>query len=165
MTDLSSALASARALETPRAGTVGTGRRRRQRCRCAPTSLAVPPCFRHSYESMTKPRTRKCRACGSRFAPVGRGRPPTYCSSRCRQRAYSSRLRRRRRRSAPQALLDADLHEMRLRTIVPRLVAVALIDFGIVLDAERQALVDRLALEAAYEAPLARKPRRRRQAS
>lgn len=54
---------------------------------------------------------------------------------------------------------------MRLRTIVPRLVAVALIDFGIVLDAERQALVDRLALEAAYEAPLARKPRRRRQAS
>ena len=34
---------------------------------------------------------RECDACGTRFEPVGRGRPPKYCSDPCRQRAWALR--------------------------------------------------------------------------
>lgn len=34
---------------------------------------------------------RECEACGTRFEPVGHGRPPKYCSDACRQRAWALR--------------------------------------------------------------------------
>ena len=34
---------------------------------------------------------RECEACGTKFAPVGHGRPPKYCSDACRQRAWALR--------------------------------------------------------------------------
>jgi hypothetical protein len=49
---------------------------------------------------------------------------------------------------------------MRLRALVPKLVAQALVEFGMVLPQEREQLIERLALEAALELPLARHPGR-----
>ncbi|MDO4911474.1 MAG: hypothetical protein Q3972_06995 [Corynebacterium sp.] len=42
---------------------------------------------------MPKPRRLKCKWCGKALNTTGRGRPKTYCSHSCRQRAYESRRR------------------------------------------------------------------------
>lgn len=39
------------------------------------------------------PEPLRCRHCAAEIRPSGQGRPPSYCSPGCRQRAYRNRLR------------------------------------------------------------------------
>lgn len=56
---------------------------------------------------------RECEACGTSFAPAGKGRPPKYCSDPCRQRAWA--LRR-----AGQQLGQGDPRPRVVREVVDR---------------------------------------------
>ena len=108
-------------------------------------------------------RLRKCRnpACTRAVRYGGHGRPPIYCTPACRQAAYLAR--RRKTASKPfAALVGIDAETARLRSLVPKLVAEALIGFGLILPDDREKLIERLALEAAVELPLQGRPRRRR---
>ncbi|MCX4752061.1 helix-turn-helix transcriptional regulator [Kitasatospora purpeofusca] len=60
----------------------------------APTCASEPACASESADPAVEAR---CPACGASLAQQQRpnGRPPTYCSSRCRSRAYRARGRDR----------------------------------------------------------------------
>lgn len=105
---------------------------------------------------------RTCKQCRNRFRPKGVGRPPSYCSPSCRQRAYEAR---RRRANAPGAALRADITEaMRLRESVAVEVIHALRRFGFTpadMSAEQfAALEEQLRLEQQFQAPARRRPGR-----
>ncbi len=103
---------------------------------------------------------RTCKSCRNRFRPKGVGRPPSFCSPSCRQRAYEAR---RRRANAPGAALRADITEaMRLQRSVDVAVIDALRRFGLtppgMTDEKFAALEQELQLEQQFQAPSKRRP-------
>ena len=61
--------------------------------------------------------SQKCPECGEGFVPKPLGRPPTYCSLKCRQDAYRHRLQRARDQQwrGTQGRLRAELAAARRR--------------------------------------------------
>jgi hypothetical protein len=72
----------------------------------------------------------RCPVCKTRFKVNLRGRPPTFCSQSCRQRAYEQR---RWSRPHPVELLARDLDTASVRNFIRQEVREALLAAGIVL--------------------------------
>jgi hypothetical protein len=74
-------------------------------------------------------RSVRCSVCKTRFKVNSRGRPPTFCSQSCRQRAYEQR---RWSRPHPVELLARDLDTARVRNVIRQEVREALLAAGII---------------------------------
>ena len=75
-------------------------------------------------------RSVRCPVCKTRFKVNSRGRPPTFCSRSCRQRAYEHR---KWSRPHPVELLARDIDTARVRDIIRQEVREALLAAGIIL--------------------------------
>ncbi|MDO4908560.1 MAG: hypothetical protein Q3962_01745 [Corynebacterium sp.] len=62
---------------------------------------------------MPIPRRRKCKWCGKELDLSKRGRPKTYCSHSCRQRAYEARQRTENVTDEQMSMLMDRLFELR----------------------------------------------------
>jgi hypothetical protein len=69
-------------------------------------------------------RSVRCPVCKKRFKVNARGRPPTFCSESCRQRAYEQR---RCSRPHPVELLARDIDTARVRNVIRQEVREALL--------------------------------------
>jgi hypothetical protein len=74
-------------------------------------------------------RSVRCPVCKKRFKVNSRGRPPTFCSRSCRQRAYEQR---RWSRPHPVELLARDIDTARVRDFMWQMLREALLAAGIV---------------------------------
>jgi hypothetical protein len=75
-------------------------------------------------------RSQLCPVCKKRFKAKSRGRPPTFCSRSCCQRAYE---RRKWSRPQPVELLARDIDTARVRDVIRREVREILVEAGIIL--------------------------------
>jgi hypothetical protein len=75
-------------------------------------------------------RSLRCPVCKLRFKVNSRGRPPTFCSQSCRQRAYEQR---RWSRPHPVELLARDIDTARVRDVIRQELREALLAAGIIL--------------------------------
>jgi hypothetical protein len=75
-------------------------------------------------------RSLRCPVCKKRFKVNSRGRPPTFCSRSCRQRAYEQR---RWSRPQPVELLARDIDTARVRDVIRQEVREILLEAGIIL--------------------------------
>jgi hypothetical protein len=75
-------------------------------------------------------RSVRCPVCKKRFKVNPRGRPPTFCSRSCRQRAYEQR---RWSRPHPIELLARGIDTARVRDVIRQEVREALLAAGIIL--------------------------------
>ena len=79
----------------------------------------------------TRRRTARCPVCKERFKINSpRGRPPTFCSRSCRQRAYE---RRKWSKPHPIELLARDLATVQVRDLIRQIVRDELVLAGIIL--------------------------------
>ena len=74
-------------------------------------------------------RSLRCPVCKKRFKVNSRGRPPTFCSRSCRQRAYEQR---RWSRPHPVELLARDIDTARVRDFMWQMLREALLSAGII---------------------------------
>jgi len=72
----------------------------------------------------------RCPVCKERFKIHPRGRPPTFCSRSCRQRAYEQR---KWSRPHPVELLARDIASVRVRDMIRQEIRQILLDAGITL--------------------------------
>jgi len=74
-------------------------------------------------------RSVRCPVCKTRFKVNSRGRPPTFCSQSCRQRAYEQR---KWSRPHPVEQLARDIDTARVRNVIREEVREALLAAGII---------------------------------
>ena len=86
---------------------------------------------------MTPPRsqarrrkTARCPVCKERFKIHPRGRPPTFCSRSCRQRAYEQR---KWSKPHPIELLARDIATVQVRDAIRQVARELLLEAGIIL--------------------------------
>src|SRR5262249_50314555 len=72
----------------------------------------------------------RCPVCKERFKIHPRGRPPTFCSRSCRQRAYEQR---KWSRPHPVELLARDIASVRVRSVIRQEIRQALLGAGVIL--------------------------------
>jgi hypothetical protein len=77
-----------------------------------------------------RPRSVRCPVCKKRFKVKSRGRPRTFCSRSCRQRAYEQR---RWSRPHPVELLARDIDTARVRDFMWQMLREALLAAGIII--------------------------------
>jgi hypothetical protein len=75
-------------------------------------------------------RSVRCPVCEKMFKINSRGRPPTFCSRSCRQRAYEQR---KWSRPHPVELLARDIDIARVRDVIRQELREALLTAGIIL--------------------------------
>jgi hypothetical protein len=109
---------------------------------------------------------RKCGWCREWFKPQPKGRPPSYCSASCRQRAFEQRREQRRRTDPLRAALDSDLAETmertKLRKRVIRMIEVLGLDPEQISDDKLYELIEIERLEDQTALPPARERRAKR---
>ena len=74
-------------------------------------------------------RTARCPICKKKFRINSRGRPPTFCSRSCCQRAYEQR---KWSRPHPVELLARDIDTARVRDFIRQELREGLLAFGII---------------------------------
>lgn len=91
--------------------------------------------FRHDLRHVAKcvMKITKCKCCKKKLAPV-RGRPPSYCSAACRQRAY----RKRQAVHPATRLIQGDLYKIRDDTARAKAAVKVLEELGNVVTLERR---------------------------
>ena len=77
-------------------------------------------------------RKRTCAWCREKFSPLGRGRPPRYCSDSCRQRAYEKRRAQRPSIGGALKALKRDLAQSQMDAHIREVVVQVLEDCGLI---------------------------------
>ena len=77
-------------------------------------------------------RKRSCTWCREKFLPSDRGRPPRFCSSSCRQRAYEKRRAQRPSIGGAFKALRRDIAGLRMDAHIREVMMEVLEDCGLV---------------------------------